>query len=246
MKKYLTFILFILLIPAVVNAQSLLTKWLNIPEEWTRPPELVYFVFIPFLGTFAIIWGILTATRVRIFEKPKVNILLSFIFALALFYFNILPQVVFYLLAIGGFFGVIVFFILFFVLTILFGGRKIERSYLKTMEIHEKITKQGIEDTIKTRKKELNKIEKIERKEKELKENLNRTNKAILASNEHIRIIRDPTTTARQLMNKYGTDSPRGAERKVLMLLNRQKYEKIHLERRLRELERIKGKLQNI
>jgi len=121
MKKIVLTVLIILFIPALVSAQSLLDNWytyLNIPAEFATFPNVLYFVFIPFLGTFTIIWGILT--NLRIFRLNKVNIILSFLFALALLYSTVLTTITFFLFNIGGVFGVIAFFILFFVGTILY------------------------------------------------------------------------------------------------------------------------------
>jgi len=121
MKKIALTVLVILFVPTLVSAQSLLSNWytyLNIPAEFATFPNVLYFVFIPFLGTFTIIWGILT--NLNIFRLNKVNIILSFLFALALLYSTILTTITFYLFHIGGVFGVIAFFILFFVGTILY------------------------------------------------------------------------------------------------------------------------------
>ncbi len=150
MKKYSLAILLLLLVPVSVNAQSLLTEWLNIPPEWTTPPNIIYYVFIPFLGTFAIIWGTLTATRAPIFRKSKVNIIISFVFTIALFYSSILPAIVLYLFAFGGFFGVIGFFALFFILTIMFGKGKVKAAHIKNLKSYDKVAKE--------RRKEIHKI----------------------------------------------------------------------------------------
>jgi len=162
MKKYLMGISLLLLIPVSVNAQSLLSRWLNIPEEWTHPPNLIYYVFIPFVGTFAIIWGILTATRTPIFRNQRVNIIISLVFTVALFYSSILPAIVLYLFSFGGFFGVIAFFVLFFVLTILFGRRKISTEYFKTLKSYKTAAEE--------RRKEINKITDLDKKMDALKE----------------------------------------------------------------------------
>jgi hypothetical protein len=144
MKKIVLLLLFVLLVPNLVfsqslviqNTQSLLTQFLNVPEDWLSPSKIIWFIFIPFLGTFTIIWGILTSTKAKIFEKPKVNVLLSFVFAVSLFYSGILPAIVLYLFAYGGVFGVIAFFVLFFVLTTLFGYKKIGKEYNEAKEIY--------------------------------------------------------------------------------------------------------------
>jgi hypothetical protein len=121
MKRIVLTIFVVLFIPALVSAQNLFDNWytyLNVPTEFATFPNVLYFVFIPFLGTFTIIWGILT--NLNIFRLNKVNIILSFLFALALLYSTILTTITFYLFNIGGVFGVIAFFILFFVGTILY------------------------------------------------------------------------------------------------------------------------------
>jgi len=177
MKYRLSFILTLIsLLPTIVLAQGLMGswyEWLNIPAEWTTPPNLIYFVFIPFLGTFAIIWGILTGTRARIFTNQRVNIVISFVFAISLFYFNILPPIVLYLFAFGGIFGVVAFFILFFVLTFLFGRRKISDEYFKTIKSYDKVAKE--------RSKKIDKIVDIDKRMSELrkehKEHENELNK---------------------------------------------------------------------
>jgi len=150
MKKYLLAILLLLLVPVSVNAQSILTEWFNIPAEWTRPPNLIYYVFIPFLGTFAIIWGVLTATRAPIFRNQRVNIIISLVFTVALFSSSVLPAIVLYLFRLGGFFGVLAFFFLFFVLTFLFGRRKVRAGYIRGLKSYDKVAKE--------RRKEIHKI----------------------------------------------------------------------------------------
>ncbi len=167
MKKYLLAVLFLLLIPISVNAQNLLTRFLNIPENWTEPQNIIYFVFIPFFGTFTVIWGILTSTKAKIFENKKVNVLLSLIFAVALFYSGIMPAIVLYLFAYGGVFAVIIFFILFFVLTSLFGAKKIGIAYKETEKVYREAKK--IEDVKVVRAKDLDVLEKkLEEKQKKL------------------------------------------------------------------------------
>jgi hypothetical protein len=139
MKKIVSALLPLLFIPALVSAQTF-TPWyeyLNIPQEFTTFPNLLYFVFIPFLGTFTIIWGILT--NLRIFSVNRVNILLSFIFAIALLYSTALTTLTFYLFQAGGVFGVIAFFILFFALTTLFTSRRLGVSYEDTRRAYKDI-----------------------------------------------------------------------------------------------------------
>jgi hypothetical protein len=143
MKKVALVLLPFLLMPTLVSAQSLFPTWyemLNIPAQDAEFPRIIYFVFIPFLGTFTIIWGILT--NLKIFQINRVNAILSFIFALALLYSTYLTALTFYLFQAGGVFGVIAFFVLFFGLTSLFSARRIGVSYAKTREVFKDIQKE--------------------------------------------------------------------------------------------------------
>jgi hypothetical protein len=186
-KRLLVGLSFLLFFPSFVSAQGLFRDWyeyLGIPEEYSRFPELLYFVLIPFLGTFAIIWGILT--KLKIFTLHKVNILLSFVFAFALLYSGVLLVITFYLFQVGGFFGIIAFFILFFGLTTLYTYRRTGAEYAKALEIYEKY-----DEITKKRKKiskNLTEIEKqIVEKQKEHDEARDRVN----ALNSLVRAIQD-------------------------------------------------------
>lgn len=244
MKKYLPVILLLLLVPISVNAQSLLTEWLNIPADWTRPPNIIYYVFIPFLGTFVIIWGILTATRAKIFEDKKVNALLSFIFAIALFYSGIMPAIVLYLFNFGGFFGVIAFFVLFFVLTFLFGARKVGIEYKKTKEVYEDIPREDMDRTIKNLKTKFKETDKVGKKIRELEKKIREEEKTyynLLRQADRIPAIRDKRT----LIRRYGVGSQSDTVReiqakvlnKILRRLNAHKERRMQYLKKLRRLE---------
>jgi len=124
----------IFLIFSSVSAQSLLRnwyEWINIPEDYSTFPNLLYFVIVPFLGVFAIIWGILT----------NLNI-------------------------IGGLFGVLAFFVLFFALTAFYATKKTSVYYGEAKEAYEKYIEQKKEgegeakEVSKKRKKVTSEIEK--------------------------------------------------------------------------------------
>lgn len=246
-KKLLPIFLTFLLILSPVSAQSLFREWyewLNIPEDYSTFPNLFYFVLLPFLGTFTIIWGILT--NLKIFKLRKVNVLLSLIFAFSLLYSGILLAITFYLFQIGGFFGVLVFFVLFIVLTSLYSYRRIGEDYIKTKELHEEITEKGLKDTIKVKEKGLKNLEKIRKKEEKLNKDLEKINDVIEASLEHIEIIRDPTTSFIELKERYGTDQRGKAAEKVLKVLKKQKDKKILILKELKKLAKAKKKLQSV
>lgn len=135
---------FLILTP--VSAQGLFQNWyeyINIPREYSTFPSLLYFVLIPFLGTFAIIWDILT--NLGLFKLPRVNILLSFVFALALLYTGALLAFVGFLFQFGATFGVVAFFVVFIALIGLWGYRRTYAAYGETKKVYEKYEKVGKE-----------------------------------------------------------------------------------------------------
>ena len=174
-KILLGMILFFTFLPNLVSAQSLFHAWyeyLNIPQEYSKFPNLLYFVLIPFLGTFSIIWGILT--NLHIFHLRKVNILLSFVFAFALLYSGALLALVGVLFQIGAVFGVVAFFVLFIVLTGFWVGKRSYSEYETIKEIHKKYEsaekrRKSIDKELKNIEKEIEKINKmIKRKRRDI------------------------------------------------------------------------------
>ena len=173
MNKKLFFTLsFILLLPVLVSAQGW-NELLHVPSDYSTMPNLLYFVILPFLGTFAIIWGILT--NLNIFKNYRVNVLLSLIFAFSLMYYGVLLAITHYLFTIGGIVGVVAFFVLFFVLSSLYTAKRIGEDYGEFKKIQEKY-KKNFDNTEhigkeieKNKKKKLNEIEKaIKRARREL------------------------------------------------------------------------------
>jgi ABC-type multidrug transport system fused ATPase/permease subunit len=245
MKQFLLyFFSFFLIFLSTVSAQGLFKNWyeyLNIPEEYSKFPELLYFVFIPFLGTFAIIWGILAG--VPIFKIHKVNVLLSFIFAFSLLYTGILLAAVGILFQAGGIFAIIAFFVLFFGLTSLFVYRKVGKEYLEARRVHEEITKESLEKTIKKTEERIKTLKQIEREKEKIKDKLVRINKAIIASRGHLEIIADPTVSPTTLEKRYKTTDREVAMDKVRRILKKQEEEKRKLLERLEELEELEGRL---
>jgi len=134
-KKIFFTLSLVLLLPILVSAQNL-EQILHIPSDYSTMPNLLYFVILPFLGTFAIIWGILT--NINIFKNYRVNILLSLIFAFSLLYYGVLLAITHYLFAIGGIFGVVAFFVLFFVLSGGYTFRRTREEWGESKKINEK------------------------------------------------------------------------------------------------------------
>lgn len=110
--------------------------------------EMIYTFLIPFLITFSIFFGVLSA--LRIFNK-RINIVLSFSLTIAAAYgglFNLLSS---YLLQLGAYVGVIAFFIVFVLGIAFWGFGKGKEIYYRVMAPHERLKKID---------KEMSKIEK--------------------------------------------------------------------------------------
>jgi hypothetical protein len=237
-KRLLVWLSFFLFLPSLVSAQGLFGNWygwLGIPEEWTRPPKLIFYIFIPFLGTFAIIWGSLTATRAPIFRNQRVNILLSFIFAIALFYSGIMPAVVLYLFMFGGAFGVIAFFVLFFVLIFLLGAKKIGLEYKTTREIFEEIPKEDIKKTTELIDKQFKESEKIRKELQKIDVKLINEERAITALLRQASVVRR-ITNPETLKKRWGVTTQQDAWKKIRHRINIHDENKMRLLKRKREL----------
>lgn len=235
MKHRLSFVLTLIsLLPTLVLAQGLTGNWydwFNVPAAWATPPNIIYFVFIPFLGTFTIIFGILTATRARIFENKRVNIIISFVFTISLFYFNILPPIILYLFTFGGFFGVVAFFVLFFMLTFLFGARRVGIEYKTTKEIFREIPKEDIRKTTRLIDRQFKQSEKIRKEIRKVDVKLINEERAITTLLRQIGMVRS-ITNPNTLERRWGARTQEGAWRKIRSRLN------IHNNRRMRYLKR--------
>lgn len=120
-KKFLSiFLVVIVLLPHLVLAQEWFSKWKNIfesiankfriPEDYMRFPKVIYFVFIPFVGTFTIIYALLT--KIRIFEENKFNATIAFLFTFSLLYFGYLLALMEYIYSLSSFTIVVLFSLL--------------------------------------------------------------------------------------------------------------------------------------
>lgn len=171
-KKLMTLLLLLIFLPNLVFAQSTLSinlhELLNIPEEYTKMPELLYFVFIPFISVFAIIFGLLSQLFGRIFSK-KICIILAFVFAFSLLYLGPLMALVGVLFQIGSIFGVIVFFIMFVVLTLLLMYHRVGESAVEARKVY-----QQYKDISKQTERLGKDLEKIGKDLKEIEENINK------------------------------------------------------------------------
>jgi len=130
-KKYLILPLILLLTitPVFAGYFDNWYKWLHIPPNYVKTPDLLYFLVIPFLGVFIIVWGLLT--RIGIFGKElkNVNMLLAFVFTVSSIYYGWVFKVVHFLFGIGSFFAFGAFAIMFFVGIKLFAKKKINVNW---------------------------------------------------------------------------------------------------------------------
>ncbi len=140
-------------------------EWLHVPPEYTKPPNLLHFLILPFLGVFVIVWGILT--RINIFEQGRVNMLLSLIFALSLVYYGHLFKIVHFLFSAGSFFAFLAYIFLFFSGIWLFSKRKVKGDWKSS---------------------ELKELKQVERELKEARESLRDINRRLARETDKDRI----------------------------------------------------------
>jgi len=87
--------------------------------------NIFFYVFIPFIGSFAIFYGLLV--RLKVFTLKKVNLLLAIVFSMSMLYYGALTYIVSLCYSIGGFITVIAFFVIFGIGVFKFGkGKKDE------------------------------------------------------------------------------------------------------------------------
>ena len=108
-----------------VDLQNYLGSWFSVenlvkfifpgyPDEWLRVPQVIYYVIIPFITAFTVLYGLLV--EFRIFQRaPKVNAVLAFAMAFLLMPSGILTWIVTVLYAGGAFLGVVAFIVVFII-----------------------------------------------------------------------------------------------------------------------------------
>ena len=144
MKKIFALIILILFLFNTASAQGdleLFENWyeyLNVPEEFSTFPEIIYLVFIPFLAVMAIVFGVLTRVFKEFFNK-RIKAILAFVFAFSILYLGPLTAVVSTLLQVGSVFSVVAFFVMFFVISAFFIFRETASSYGKAKEVYTKV-----------------------------------------------------------------------------------------------------------
>ena len=85
-------------------------------SEWLRIPDVLYYVILPFIAAFTVIYGLLRELRIFRTNVPnKVNIILAFCMTFMLLPSGILTWVITILYAGSAFIGIVAFGILFIV-----------------------------------------------------------------------------------------------------------------------------------
>ncbi len=102
-------------------------RWLHVPSEYAKAPDLLYFLMLPFLAIWAITWGLLT--KIKMFENTRINMLLALIFATALMYYGWMFKVVHFLLSFGSVVAFIAFIVVFIVGIKLYSEGKIKGDW---------------------------------------------------------------------------------------------------------------------
>jgi len=114
-----------------IDLQNYLGSWFSIPnlvkflfpgypDEWLRIPEIIFYVIIPFITAFTVLYGLLI--ELKIFRnQPKVNTVLAFAMAFLLMPSGILTQVVTIFYAGGAFIGVMAFIVVFIIGVLIWG-----------------------------------------------------------------------------------------------------------------------------
>jgi len=84
----------------------------NFPDEWLRVPQVIWYVIVPFITAFTVLYGLLI--ELRIFRNmPKVNTMLAFCMAFLLLPSGMLTWIVTIFYAGGAFIGVMGFIFVF-------------------------------------------------------------------------------------------------------------------------------------
>lgn len=114
------------------NVQNYLGSWFNVeslvkfifpgyPDEWLRVPQVIYYVLIPFVTAFTVIYGLLKELRIFRLAPNKINIILAFCMAFLMMPSGILTWIVTVFYTAGAFIGVIGFMVVFIIGVFLWG-----------------------------------------------------------------------------------------------------------------------------
>ena len=142
---------------SLIMIQAAHAQAFSIPEQFSTFPEILFFVAIPAIATFALIFGFLSKTSILI--SPRTNAIISLIITLSLLYFGILSYVVNILFSFDYYLPIFAFILLFFVGASFYMRREGERSYRKYRLQAKKIRREKLPKLISQREKAIARIE---------------------------------------------------------------------------------------
>ena len=93
----------------------------GLPSEWLRVPQVFWYVILPFIAVFTVVYGLFK--ELRIFRKApnKVNVVLAFAMTMLLLPSGVLTYIVVNLYAFSAAFAAIIFGIVFMIGVVLWG-----------------------------------------------------------------------------------------------------------------------------
>lgn len=139
----------------------------GLPPEYLRIPQIIWYVIVPFIAVFTVIYGFLQELRLFRYTSNKINIVLAFAMSLLLLPSGALTFIVVQLYSFGAAFAAIIFGIVFIVGVFMWmiasgyrfwGTVSIESTYVKAIsnlnkdiyrlrkrrkDIYEQITKEA-------------------------------------------------------------------------------------------------------
>jgi hypothetical protein len=114
----------------------------NLPPEYLRIPEIIWYVIVPFIAVYAVIYGFLQELKLFRYTSNKVNIVLAFAMTMLLLPSGVLTFIIVQLYSFGAAFAAIIFGIVFIVGVFMWmiasgyrfwGTVNIERTYVKSI-----------------------------------------------------------------------------------------------------------------
>jgi hypothetical protein len=110
----LSLIVLVSISPALAGVLDNWYIWLHVPPDYAKAPNIIYYLFVPFLAVWAVAWGLLT--KIGIFNGMKnVNLLISLMFAISGVYYQWMFKLVHFLLSLGSTVAFVAFAIMFFI-----------------------------------------------------------------------------------------------------------------------------------
>jgi hypothetical protein len=93
----------------------------NLPPEYLRIPQVIWYVIVPFIAVFTVLYGLLRELRIFRFAPNKVNVVLAFAMSMLLLPSGVLTFIVVNIYSFGAAFGAIAFIVVFMIGILLWG-----------------------------------------------------------------------------------------------------------------------------